>query len=261
MPLFNRITLQTPESVEIEYTLAGIGSRALAVMLDYTIWWLLLTLASLVATFFRVAIVDFVTAIAGDTETIELWLSAIFLLIFFCLYVGYFVFFETVWQGQSPGKRYAKIRVICEDGKPVGLVQATLRSLLRPVDDFCFIGAFAIALTRREKRLGDWVAGTVVVQEQQSDRAALQLSDRAQAIAEDLQQQTDLSEVLPDDFATVRAYLQRRPTLTNTAKLTVARSLAEPLLDKLDLDDIPQGETAQVFLEAVYLAYQQRSRR
>jgi uncharacterized RDD family membrane protein YckC len=259
MSLFNRITIKTPESVEIEYTLAGIGSRALALIIDYTIWWLLLTLLSLLATVIAAFIVNAIANIAGTASNMELWLSAFFLLVFFGVYIGYFVFFETIWQGQTPGKRYAKIRVICDDGKPVGLVQATLRSLLRPVDEFLFIGAFAILFTKQEKRLGDWLAGTVVIQEAAQKDARIKVSDRAKKITQDLQQQTDLSQLLPDDFAAVRSYLQRRSTLTQQARRKVARSLTEPILETLGLDDIPQGETAEIFLEALYLAYQQRS--
>lgn len=259
MSLFNRIKLKTPESVEIEYTLAGIGSRALALLIDYTVWWFLLVGFALMAIFISEAIVNLITAIAGSAEDIELWLSAFFLLVVFCIYMGYFVFFETLWQGQTPGKRYAKIRVICDDGRPLGLVQATLRSLLRPVDEFLFIGAFAILFTKQEKRLGDWLAGTVVIQEEAKKDAQVKISDRAAPIVPDLQQKTDLSQLLPDDFAAIRSYLQRRSTLTQQARRKVARSLTESTLETLGLENVPQGETAEIFLEALYLAYQQRS--
>jgi uncharacterized RDD family membrane protein YckC len=91
----------------------------------------------------------------GSTNRLALWLIAVQALIGFFIYVGYFVFFETVWSGQTPGKRYAKIRVIRDDGRRVRLQQSTLRALMRPFDELLFISVFFIVLNQREKRLGD----------------------------------------------------------------------------------------------------------
>ena len=119
--------------------------------------------------------------------------------------MGYFVIFETLWQGQKPGKRIAKIRVIRENGQPAGLFQVTLRSLLRPIDNILFIGFFLIVLTPKEKRLGDWMAGTVVVQtERPAVSKALNISQAAEPIAEELLQLANLSLLRPDDFAVIR---------------------------------------------------------
>ena len=100
------------------------------------------------------------------------WVIAIMAMILYGLYVGYFVGFETLWQGQTPGKRRAKIRVIRDNAQPVGLFQSTLRALLRPVDDILFVGFLFILLGKREKRLGDWLASTLVVQTEQVPEGA-----------------------------------------------------------------------------------------
>ncbi len=148
MRFFNRVTLQTPESVELEFTLAGIGNRALALVIDYTVLSASLTVFIIAWSLFSIQMSDFVN-ITGNSR---LWLVAIALIVSFCIFTGYFILFETLWQGQTPGKRFAKIRVIRDDGRPIGLQQATLRSLLRAVDDTLFLGAFMIILSRREKR-------------------------------------------------------------------------------------------------------------
>lgn len=260
MRFLNRVKLQTPESVELEFALAGIGSRALALLIDYhllgAIWIVFLILWG----FLSAQVVDLVVQTTGSTQDLELWLLALTLLVSFALYVGYFVAFETLWQGQTPGKRLTKIRVICEDGRPARLAQATLRALLRPIDDTLFIGMLLIILTPREKRLGDWVAGTLVVQNQKPlVKTGVQLSERAHAIAQQLSTIADISRLLPDDFAIIREYLQRRSLLAPKAKSELNLKLARQVKAIIALDTLPQDMTPDDFLEAIYLAYQQQS--
>ncbi|MCG8363398.1 MAG: RDD family protein [Pseudanabaenales cyanobacterium] len=255
---FNQITIQTPESVELEFTLAGIGNRALALLLiDYPLWVLLLVMVIYLGSLVSQQIVDLVVFLGGGTESIELWLAAMSLLLFFIIYVGYFVIFETLWQGQTPGKRVAKIRVIRENGQPAGLFQATLRSLLRPIDDILFIGFFLIVLTPKEKRLGDWMAGTLIVQtERPVVSKAPSISQAAEPIAEELLQIANLSLLQPDDLAVIREYLQRRTVMAPKARSKLSLQLARQAKTLIDLEHLPSDMTPDAFLEAVYLAYQ-----
>jgi uncharacterized RDD family membrane protein YckC len=256
MRFFNRITLQTPESVELEFTLAGIGNRVLALLIDYIALGFTLLVFWVAWGIFAVMITD----VLRNVRDIGLWLFAIALFLNFCIYMGYFVFFEVFWQGQTPGKRYTKIRIIRDDGRRIGIQQATLRSLLRPVDDIMFIGAFLIMLTTKEKRLGDIAAGTVVVQEEYLVAATnFSLSEPAQELANQLPEIANLTLLLPDDFATVREYLQRRQGMTPKAKTELSLHLARQIKDIIDLRNLPEGLTPDVFLEAVYLAYQQQT--
>ena len=184
MRLFNRFTLHTPESVELEFTLAGIGNRAYALLIDYIIFGLIIIVFLVGALIFNSVLLETITKLVGSTNRLELWLIAVQGLIAFVIYVGYFVFFETVWSGQTPGKRYVKIRVIRDDGRPVRLQQSTLRALLRPFDELFFIGVFLIVFNQREKRLGDLVAGTLVIQEEQTVKAAaFKVSTSAKSLA------------------------------------------------------------------------------
>jgi hypothetical protein len=186
-------------------------------------------------------------------------LVAIALIVSFCIFTGYFILFETLWQGQTPGKRFAKIRVIRDDGRPIGLQQATLRSLLRAVDDTLFLGAFLIILSRREKRLGDWAAGTIVIQSEPPVAAAtFPVSSQAAGLAMQLvQSKADLSQLLPDDFAVIREYLQRRRAMAPKARKQLSLQLAQQVKGIIALEKLPAAVTPDVFLEAVYLAYQQ----
>ena len=263
MHILNRLSLRTPESVELEFTLAGIGNRALALCIDYPLWLLLMSGFLFLWSFLSEQIIDLVVELSDDADSINLWLGGIALLIFFGIYVGYFVFFETLWQGQTPGKRIAKIRVIRNDGRPVGLTQTALRALLRPIDDFPFlglVGGVLIFFTPREKRLGDFIAGTVVIVDEQAVKSVdLPLSEQAKAFAETLLASTDVARLLPNDFAVVRAYLQRRSEMLPDAKNTVCMTLTQDVRERIRLDKLPESVSPDVFLEAVYLAYQQQS--
>lgn len=256
MHLFNNVKFNTPESVELEFTLAGIGNRAWALLIDYQVLAVIL-----VGFFIGLSIIsdqlgDFWVDIFGTAVT--LWLMAIALLVSFIIYIGYFVFFETLWFGQTPGKRVAKIRVVRDDGRLIGLQQATLRALLRPFDETLFIGAFLIILGRREKRLGDLVAGTIVIQAQTPTASAtLTISEKAKVLHQELIQIADLSGLMPDDFAIIREYLQRRGAMSLKARAALSLKLAEQVQAIINLEKLSESVTPDVYLEAIYLFYQQ----
>jgi uncharacterized RDD family membrane protein YckC len=258
MRFFNRITFQTPESVELEFTLAGIGNRALALLIDYTVLGITLLLFVFTWAVFSTQLVNFIEDFFTSLPNLDIWLLAIFFIIAFAIYISYFVFFETLWFGQTPGKRVAKIRVVRDDGRLIGLQQATLRALLRPFDETLFIGAFLIMLGSREKRLGDLAAGTIVIQaETPIASATLTISEQAKELHEQLIQIADLSKLLPDDFAVIREYLQRRAAMSLKARASLSLKLAEQVVAIINLENLPEAVTPDVFLEAVYLVYQE----
>jgi len=256
MHFLNRITLQTPESVELEFLLAGIGNRSLALLIDYIVWGSMLFVFTMTVGIFNQLITGIFKQIFGSQA--NLWLSAIALMIFFLIYVGYFVFFEVIWQGQTPGKRYTKIRVIRDDGRRESIQQALLRALLRPFDDLLTIGFFLILLGKQEKRLGDIVAGTLVIQEEYLVAPSFQVSSQGEEFVAELLETANIAQLKPDDFALIREYLQRRKNISPKAKAELSLNLARQTRTIIDLKKLPPGLTADVFLEAVYLAYQKQ---
>ncbi|PSB22620.1 hypothetical protein C7B76_03360 [filamentous cyanobacterium CCP2] len=258
MQLFQRVSLVTPESVELEFTLAGIGNRIYAILVDYTILLMGSILFWTVWGIFSYQLLTYLEQAELDYSGLSLWLLAIGLLLFFIGTTGYFVGFEVLRQGQTPGKRAAKIRVIRDDGRPIGLAQAVLRSLIQPIDFFLFLGAFLIFFGKREKRLGDWAAGTVVIQENRANQRAITLSDAAKAFAVDLPQQANLAKLQPDQFAVISEYLQRRSFMSRLAEAELSLNLARQVRSVIQLETIPDGMTSDVFLEAAYLAYQEQ---
>ena len=97
---------------------------------------------------------------------------ALVVLLVFAIGWGYFIFFELIWNGQTPGKRAVGIRVLTVRGEPVTLVHSLVRNLLRLIDALpsaYMVGIISILVTSRSQRLGDLAAGTIVVRERSAE--------------------------------------------------------------------------------------------
>lgn len=261
-----RVTLRTPESIELDFALGGIGSRVLAWLIDQIILYTALVLFSLAAAYiyFYALYPWLIEALPASGQSIEAWSLGIYLLVMFALYNGYYIFFETYWQGQTPGKRYAEIRVVQDNGRPIGLREATLRSLLQPIDFAFFgIGAFLVALSRSEKRLGDMVAGTLVIQDEQATRLAPKATTLQQPQAPWVQELRSLAhweQMTPEHYLLVRNYLNSRDRLSPVGRYQAAQELRQQL-EPLLLPTYPANWpalSAEDFLEGLYIAYRQQ---
>lgn len=261
-----RVTLRTPESIELDFALAGIGSRVLAWLIDQVILYTALVLFSLAAgyIYFYALYLWLIEVLPASNQSIEAWSLGIYLLVMFALYNGYYIFFETYWQGQTPGKRYAEIRVVQDNGRPIGLREATLRSLLQPIDFAFFgIGPFLVALSRSEKRLGDMVAGTLVIQDEQAMRLAPKATTLQQPQAAWVQELRSLAhweQMTPEHYLLVRNYLNSRDRLSPVGRYQAAQELRQQL-EPLLLPTYPANWpalSAEDFLEGLYIAYRQQ---
>jgi hypothetical protein len=97
------------------------------------------------------------------------WTVAILIIVVFLIFAGYFILFEWLWNGPTPGKRLMKLRVIKDSGRQITLFEALARNLLRFVDympGLYLAGAITMLCNKKSKRLGDLAAGTLVVHEQ-----------------------------------------------------------------------------------------------
>ncbi len=249
MRSFRQIKLKTPESVELNFTLAGIGSRILAITIDYLIIGVLIFTLLMIL---NVSLLD--TEVAN---TLGQWIIAIQILVFGLAYFIYFIGFEVLWQGQTPGKRYIHIRVIQTNGRVVGLQQVVLRTLTRVIDDLFYLGLFLIIFNDQERRLGDWVADTLVIRiDPPETDVQISISDFARGLASQLDSDVNWSRLTPDDFAYLRELLHRRPLLEPQARKRLESELQTYLQGKLQLEQLPGNPTTSSFLEAIYLAYQ-----
>ena len=167
------ITISTPEQVAFQYEVAGIGSRFVAALVDHLILMLVVILVFCGA--FAVTTAAGVGSImTGDEEAGgAYWVLAVYVLLIFLILWGYFIIFETVWRGQTPGKRMHGLRVIRRDGQPISAGEAMVRNLVRLVDvmpGFYGIGLVVMFADQQTRRLGDFAASTIVVREGEETR-------------------------------------------------------------------------------------------
>lgn len=259
MHLLRKATLRTPENIQLDFTLAGIGNRALALGLDYMMLSLGLGLVLTLLSWLVPPLTKFLDQWQLDSNGTLLWLAAIAMLVIFVLYVGYFAICEALWQGQTLGKRWVKIRVIRDDGRPVGLAQSGLRAILRPIDDFLSLGLCMIIFGAQEKRIGDWVAGTLVIQEEAAVLAPVTLGTESQSIAIQLRTELNPNWIHPQELTLVANFLQRRSMFSPKVRVQMSHQLARQLEKRLQLDFLPQNIPDEVFLEAIYRLSQDSS--
>jgi uncharacterized RDD family membrane protein YckC len=171
-----RLTISTPEQVAFQYEMADIGSRFVASLLDHII--LGLALALVACAVLTLSLGAMLSQALGDNGQMTggMYLAiAVLVLIIFLIFWGYFILFEMVWKGQTPGKRLVRLRVIRQNGQPVGAGEVVVRNLVRLVDilpGFYGIGLISMFIDKQARRLGDFAAGTVVVRE--GDETSLQ---------------------------------------------------------------------------------------
>jgi uncharacterized membrane protein SpoIIM required for sporulation/uncharacterized RDD family membrane protein YckC len=153
----SRLAIETPEHVVVELELAGLGSRVAAVVIDTIFLFLLLAGLGFV--------IAGLVSVTGSARAAA-WIAGIGILVYVLAFWGYFVLFEALNGGRTPGKKYVGIRTLMDTGHPITFGAAAARNLVRVVDNLPFVGLPMLLLHRQHKRLGDLVAGTIVVREQ-----------------------------------------------------------------------------------------------
>jgi len=158
----DQLSIDTPELVALEFPLAGIGSRCLALIIDYLLQSVVLVLAVL-ALFAIAASAPAHPQTPARTPLADKWIVAILIAIPFFFQWGYFALFEAFWGGRTPGKRIMHLRVIQQNGRSISFIESLIRNFIRVVDFLPFlyvIGVVSIFVTKRNQRLGDLAAGT-----------------------------------------------------------------------------------------------------
>ena len=213
------ITVSTPEGIELELTLAGVGSRFISALIDFIIEGTLIIV--LAVSLFQLASTP--TAAAGTA------------LGSFTLIFGYHVLFETLASGRSPGKRAAGLRVVRAGGLPVRFRESAVRNVIRLIDLMppvtYGLGAGVILATRRNQRLGDLAAGTLVVRERRGGRGTVAPGHDAPSFSG--AERWDVSAVTGEELVTVRRFLERRAQLDPGARARLAGELAQRLRPKV----------------------------
>lgn len=233
------LIIETPERVPLHFALASIGNRFLACAIDHTIQGI--TTALMVIAFLALANYS---SFGDRLKAAPNWVYAVLIVILFLVVSGYFAFFEWAWRGQTPGKRWLKLRVIREDGRPVTFWEATVRNLLRSLDmmpaPFYSIGLISVFVSSIDQRVGDLVAGTVVVREREAEAPAF-----AQVFAAPISDPAVRRAFPPVNFTgsinnlteaqieVVETFLRRRWDLGDAARQWMAWRVSIPLLYQL----------------------------
>ncbi len=261
------LIIETPERVPLAFALASIGNRFLAVAIDHFIQYL--TVIIIYWAFINLAGIN----AFGESEEassvilseMPKWTKALLIIAVFLIFSGYFILFEWLWNGQTPGKRLLKLRVIREDGRPITLWEAIARNLLRIFDSapgFGFpiysVGLISIFMSSRDQRVGDVFAGTVVIRERLDEAPTFAetfsnpVSDAAfRRVQKKTEFQANVNSLTESEIEVVESFLRRRWDLTERQRLWMAWRIALPLMHKLKPNYNLQTFTYEGFLEEI----------
>ena len=228
--LVQTVDIETPELVTFSYTIAGVGSRVAAALIDY-----LLCLVLFIALLITLAFVGANRLVSFGGTSSEAWALAIVVLGQFFILWGYYVLWEGLADGQTPGKRYMRLRVVSDGGYSVSFAGSAIRNLVRILDMqplFTYgVGIGSIVLTKQGKRLGDLAAGTLVVREQ-----VVRATGDGRRATEELRRSTDAQPVAAavrharlndDEYAVLERFIERRESLDPARRAILATRLVE----------------------------------
>ena len=255
------LIIETPERVPLNFALASIGNRFLACAFDHFLQIVVMVVVLLVLLWLGDA-AGWYTRLRDAPK----WVIALRVIAVFLIWSSYFVLFEWAWNGQTPGKRWLKLRVIREDGRPVTFWEASARNLVRLFDmepfPFYSVGLVSVFISSRDQRVGDMVAGTVVVREREAQAptfdqvfsaptsdAALRRSFKPVLFTANVQSLTE------GEIEVVEAFLRRRWDLDDAPRQWMAWRVATPILYKLRPEYDPAQFTYEGFLEELLHRY------
>jgi uncharacterized RDD family membrane protein YckC len=250
----SNLLIDTPENLMLEVEIAGFGSRSIAALLDYAIITFLLTM---VGCFFG--------QITNANSDLEGWTLAALIIIIFAIFSFYHLFFEFLWNGQTPGKRRLGLRVVQANGMPATTAGLLIRNFVRWIDFmpiFFGVGLISLFATQQTQRLGDLAARTVVIREQ----AQVSLKNLKESYAvryalitrsEEIPAYIDIKKLSEPDRRLIVDYLQRRMSFGRREHLVMP--LARKLAVAMDMSfDAPLQTpvAAEKFVEQVARAFE-----
>jgi uncharacterized RDD family membrane protein YckC len=261
------LVIETPERVPLHFALASIGNRFLACAIDHLIQLLAVVI---------IIILSMLTLIGGLSGAAERlwdapkWTLALLFIAYFLIWSGYFALFEWAWAGQTPGKRWLRLRVIREDGRPITFYEAAARNLVRifdmmpavPLIPLYSVGLVSVFISSRDQRVGDLVAGTVVVREREAQAPTFEqvfnspTSDVAlRRTFKPVLFTADVNVLTEAEIEVVEAFLRRRWDLDEMPRQWMAWRIATPLLSRLRPTFDLEGFTYEGFLEELLHRY------
>lgn len=270
--------LLSPEGVRLDLPVAGPALRIFAYGIDVIIIYALLILLFIVlfASFPLARYLDkcFQAAFQqaqqnghagkitnGSLGEVEGILFAIFILAQYAVEVGYFIFWEMVTNGRSPGKLAMGLRVVRRNGFPVNFKSSLVRNVMRIVDMLpvnYLVGLISMIVSASGERLGDHTAGTIVIRLDRPESAtAIPASSKPPTLGLTREQ---LARIGPRELQLIRGTLRRLPTLPEDRRDALLAEVAETLRVRLELEELPSSDRL-AFLRDVLTTDERYSRR
>lgn len=246
----DKLIIDTPEQVHLEFVLAGIGSRFMATFLDVLIE---------IALYALLIVVSLALGFSGFfNATRSIWWTALVTLVIFCVNWGYYAIFEAIWKGQTPGKRWAGIRVIKDSGRPINAFEAITRNLIRAIDfiPVCYgVGVLTMLLNAKNRRLGDYVAGTIVVHES---------SDRESSLFFNTPTRTDFTlhqaaGLTLQEAELIETFLARRLEIPPEVRKFNSQRITEMISARLNIPPESRPPDNETFLELMVREFRSRA--
>jgi uncharacterized RDD family membrane protein YckC len=260
----DRLKIQTPEHVGFEYALAGLGSRTAAFLVDTVIrWFLFLAILAVVLLLLRLLpALDLSKWFTDPSKPWLIWLIALAVLTYSLVDLGYFLFFEALWSGQTPGKKRQGLRVIRIDGQPIGWLESSIRNILRAIDLIAGVyplGIVVVFLSRNNQRIGDYAAGTVVIVERkQSAPGGREQFSTPRALTHP-EMEWYVSRLKPAQYQVLRSFLERRGQMEQGHRHELARLLSHQLFKQMS-KSIRINISYESFIEEIVALYEKRRR-
>jgi uncharacterized RDD family membrane protein YckC len=268
----DQLNIETPEQVDLRFPVAGIGSRFVAVLVDHLIQLIPYLLIFIVGLLF-VPSGGGASVPAKPSPAMDLagkWAIAIIIFINFVWAIGYFALFEAFWHGQTPGKRLMKLRVIKDSGRQITLFEALARNLLRFIDilpSAYAIGVITMLCNRKNKRLGDLAAGTLVVHELPVDDRPAEafisgtnyFAPKTEAPPENTLPADAISRLDTADLHVIETFFARALDLDMPTRARMAERIAAKMSAKMRVP-LPEGNPERA-LEAMAKAMRGSARR
>ncbi len=260
------LIIETPERVPLHFGLASIGNRFLACAIDHALQILAIILMIIAFT-----LIANYSSVGEQLSNAPKWVKALLIVIIFLILSSYFAFFEWIWNGQTPGKRWLKLRVIREDGRPVTFWEAAVRNLLRTLDmmpaPFYSIGLISVFLSSADQRVGDMIAGTVVVREREAEAPAFSqvfaspVSDAAlRRSFKPVEFTAEVNALSESEIEVVETFLRRRWDLGDVPRQWMAWRVSLPLMYKMRPTYDLATFTYEGFLEELLHRYRAQHR-
>jgi uncharacterized RDD family membrane protein YckC len=245
--------VRTPEYVRLQYVLAGIGSRVAAFCLDAVVRLVL------IGAIFVAALILSEWLLAGLSGS---WLIALGVIGYGIVDLGYFLLFEALWSGQTPGKRHQGLRVIKTDGQPIGWIDSAIRNILRAVDMVAGVypvGLVVMFLSKNNQRLGDYAAGTIVIVERR--RGGPRQAPRPSQEERLKHPETELcvSRLGAEQYRILRSFIDRRDEMDPPHRRQLARLLVKQVLEQGEVSPRTRAPD-ESFLEEIVTVYEQMRR-